>query len=176
MQNRTYAARSRPLHQVIILAGLAGAMAEVVWIAAYCALTPLHGSEVLRGIAATVAPTIAQMAWAPILGLLIHFALGIAVAYAFAAVVWKGFSRRRGARATLVSAVIALGAIWAFNFSIVLPNWNPEFAGLLPYGVTFASKLLFGAALAVVFNRVDIAGATLGADRSKVFAGRPQTF
>jgi hypothetical protein len=141
-------AESRVTHRTIALAGLAGAMAEVIWVALYSAITPLSGSGVLRQITASVFPSMALSVWAPVLGLAIHFALGVVVAYAFGFVIWRTFARRRGAGATMATALLMLALIWTINFFVILPVVNAEFVGLMPYSVTLASKLLFGAAMA----------------------------
>ena len=51
----------------------------------------------------------------------------------------------------MVAGEIMTG-IWAVNFFAVLPAVNAGFVGLMPYGVTFASKLLFGIAMATTLN------------------------
>jgi hypothetical protein len=142
----------RAMHRAIVLAGLAGAMAEVICVALFCALTPLNGGEVLRQITASVFLTMSGSAWAPVLGLLLHFALGVAVAYAFGLLIWQTFARRMGAATTLGTALLALAAIWTFNFFVLLPVVNAEFIGLMPYAVTFVSKVLFGVAMAATLN------------------------
>ena len=139
-------------HRAIVLAGLAGSLAEVVWIALYCAATPLSGSVVLRQITVSFAPGMAGSAWAPTLGLLIHFALGVAVAYAFSAVLWQAYAGRLGKRALRGMALLALAAVWFVNFFVVLPVVNADFIALMPDPVTFASKLLFGVAMAATLN------------------------
>jgi len=143
---------SPTLHRTIVLAGLAGALAEVVWVALFCGVTAQGGFDVLRQIAASFTPAIADSAWAPAIGLAEHFALGVLVAYGFALVLWRPFARRRGAAATLGVALLALGAIWTINFFVLLPVVNPHFVRLLPYAVTFLSKLLFGIALAATLS------------------------
>ena len=141
--------------RAIILAGLAGALAEVIWVAAYCSVMPLAGNEVLRQITASVFPSMGGAAWAPALGLALHFALGVAIAYGFAILVWQPVARRMGSRATWCAALLALIAIWAINFLVLLPIINPAFVGLMPYSVTFLSKVLFGTAMAGTLNALD---------------------
>ena len=138
--------------QVIVLSGLAGALAEVIWVAAYCALTQVRGVDVLREITASVFPWVASSAVAPSLGLALHFALGIAVSYGFCVLVWP-FVRGKGSFSTLAAALVALLLIWAGNFFLLLPMINPRFVGLMPYGVTFVSKALFAIAMAATLNR-----------------------
>lgn len=143
---------SSPMHRTIVLAGLAGALAEVVWVALFCGVTAQGGFVVLRQIAASFTPQIVDSAWAPAIGLAEHFALGVLVAYGFGLVLWRPFARRRGAAATLGVALLALAAIWTMNFFVLLPVINAQFVHLLPYGVTFLSKLLFGLAMAATLS------------------------
>lgn len=145
-------AKPRVMHRAIILAGLAGAMAEVAWVALFCALTPLSGTEVLRQITASIFPTMHGSVFAPVLGFVLHFALGVAVAYAFGLLIWRTFARRPGTGTTLGLALLALAVIWGFNFLVLLPEVNGEFVGLMPYAVTFASKMLFGIAMAATLD------------------------
>lgn len=158
--------RPRVIHRAIALAGLAGAMAEVIWVALFCALTPLHGDDVLRQITASVFPAMVASAWAPALGLVLHMMLGVAVAYAFGFLIWQTYTRRMGAGTTLGTALLALAVIWAFNFFVLLPVVNAQFIGLMPYAVTFVSKALFGIAMAATLNsferesRATVAGST----------------
>jgi hypothetical protein len=53
-------------------------------------------------------------------------------------------------------ALLALTAIWAFNFFALLPTVNADFAGLMPYAVTLGSKLLFGVAMAATLNSFEL--------------------
>ena len=125
-----------------VLAGSAGGAAEVGWIWIYSAATGSDAAEVARG----VTETIGMGAVPPVAGgLAIHMAiaaiLGMAVAAALAPM------RLQGAR--LYGALIwTLAAVWLVNFMIVLPLINPAFVDIVPLGVSFTSKLLFGIAAA----------------------------
>jgi hypothetical protein len=143
-------------HRAIILAGLAGAMAEVIWVGLFCALTPLSGAEVLRQITASIFPAIAGSTWSPALGLLLHFALGVVVAYAFGVLIWQNLARRAGTGTTLATALAVLAMIWALNFLALLPFINAEFIRLMPYTVTFASKVMFAIAMAATLNSFEL--------------------
>jgi hypothetical protein len=58
-------------------------------------------------------------------------------------------------RQTYLEPIIIVGllvGIWAFNFFAVLPRINPGFITLIPYGASFASKVLFGIAAASVLQ------------------------
>jgi hypothetical protein len=138
----------RTLRQNVLLAGLYGGMAEVVWVAVYCLLTGRSSAEVARQVTATVLPDAATGSAAVALGIGIHFVLAVLLAMVFVRVVWLPFTRRLNDVAATLVACAVLGAIWAMNFFLVLPAVNPAFVALLPYAVTLTSKLLFGVAMA----------------------------
>lgn len=128
-----------------VSAGLAGGTAEMLWVAAYSAATPASGIEVARQVAATALPATAGLASAPLIGVLIHMALSIALGLAFAKLLLGRLAPRRGA--LMAAALAALAAVWAVNFFVILPLLNPAFVTLLPFAVTLVSKLLFGLAM-----------------------------
>lgn len=140
------------LLQPILLAGIAGGLAELVWVMLYGSLTQVSGAEVARQIVVTLFPALAHAPFAAAIGVAIHFALSLALAAAFVWMVWRPFIRKRGAVATFAGAAVVLAAIWAINFLIVLPRLNPDFVALLPYSATLFSKLLFSVAMAWVLN------------------------
>jgi hypothetical protein len=80
----------------ILLAGLAGGLAELVWVMLYSSLTQVSGSEVARQIAVTLFSALAHAPFAAALGVAIHFALSLALAVAFVWIVWRTFIRKRG--------------------------------------------------------------------------------
>lgn len=130
----------------VAAAGTAGGAAEVLWIAAIAGLLGIEGERIAQAVTATALPPLAHDGWAPWLGLGIHFLLSLALAAAFVPLVAR---RLRGT--ALVSAAIAvLALVWAFNFMILLPVLNPQFAVLLPLPATLASKLLFGGTMGAV--------------------------
>jgi hypothetical protein len=136
----------------ILLAGLAGGLAELVWVMLYSSLTQVSGSEVARQIAVTLFSALAHAPFAAALGVAIHFALSLALAVAFVWIVWRTFIRKRGIAWTFAGAAVALAVIWAANFLVVLPRLNPGFVVLMPYSAALFSKLLFGVAMAWVLN------------------------
>lgn len=131
---------------VVVAAGVAGGMAEVLWMAAATTALGADGWAVARAVGAMVVPAIATSNFAPWIGLAVHFLLSIALATAFVQV----FGRRRSPATLFAGAVAALAAVWAINFFLLLPLINPAFVSLLPYPVTLVSKLLFGLAMAAV--------------------------
>lgn len=139
---------NKPIMRKVLLASLAGGVAEILWVALYAALSSVSGVEVARQVAATLFPSAADLAVAPILGIAAHLVLSLALAVAFACAVWIPFARRLDLPAAMVIAIAALAAVWAVNFLVVLPVLNPAFVTLLPYGASLISKVLFGVAMA----------------------------
>jgi hypothetical protein len=144
---------SRPLSSPILLgaiAGLAGGIAEVVWVGLYCTIAGSNGFDIARQVAGTLAFVMSQTPYAPAVGLAIHFSLsillGIALVRPLMAIV-----RSRSAALEPISLGL-LGLIWAVNFLLVLPILNSAFPLLLPTWVSLASKLLFAAGLTAVLR------------------------
>ena len=54
-----------------------------------------------------------------------------------------------------LAVVGLLIGIWATNFFLVLPAINPAFVALVPYTTSLISKVLFGAAAALVLRLLD---------------------
>ena len=142
MRNQGNRRTLRPL----LIAGIAGGIAEIVWITLYAQFTSLSTLEVSRQIVFSVTPGVATAVFAPALGVGIHMALSVLLAFAFGAAAWLPFATKSEPWLTIVYAVAALVLVWATNFFVVLPRMNPAFVTLMPYGVTFFSKLLFGLA------------------------------
>jgi len=134
----------------ILMAGLAGGVAEIAWVLAYGALAPVSAADVAREVTASVLPGAASAPGAVALGIGIHLALSIALAFAFIALL-QNFLRDEAH--TIVIAICALAGVWAVNFLVVLPLVNPSFVTLMPYAATFLSKALFGAAMGAVLAR-----------------------
>lgn len=140
------------LRNTILLAGLAGGAAEILWVALYSVFAQASGGEIARQVTASLWPSLASGAFAVPAGIAIHLALSLALGAFFAAAIWLPFARQRGGAVTQACAVIALAGVWAVNFFIILPALNPAFVMLVPYGVTLFSKLLFGIAMAWALN------------------------
>lgn len=138
--------------QIGVLAGLAGGVAEVAWVAGYSALTGASGAAVARGVTTAFLPGLADRPLAVGLGIAIHMMLAVGLGIAVAAAFSVPTLRRVGdwPRSTLV--VLTLGIVWAFNFLVVLPVLEPSFVTVLPLAVTLASKLLFGCGAAAAFR------------------------
>ena len=154
---------STPLWRLVLIASLAGGLAEIIWVSLYAAFTPLAGATVAREVTASLFPALAAGASGAWLGIAIHMTLALALGYAFAYLIWQPLVRARGPLATLAVSALALATVWTLNFFVVLPALNPAFITLMPYSVTFASKMLFAVAMGVV-----LAGASRGAVAGKI--------
>ena len=135
--------------RAVFLAGLAGGMAEVIWVAGYSAVSGGDGWQVAREVSAAISPAWAGLDAAPVIGLGIHFLLSVLLAGAFMITLWAPYLRCRGVVAVLIAGPIALAGVWAMNFLVVLPVVHPAFVQLLPYPVSLGSKILFGLAMSV---------------------------
>lgn len=149
--------------KLVLLAGLAGGAAEILWVALYSGVGATSGTMVARQVTASVWPTAADWASAPALGIAIHMALALVLAAALVPLLLRFASRHAGSGMIMAGAAAALALVWAVNFFIVLPLLNPAFMTLMPYGATLVSKLLFGAVTAsVIMRRAPRQGAARG--------------
>ena len=166
-----YRYRPTPLWRLVLIASLAGGMAEIVWISLYASFTSLAAATVAREVTASLLPAFAAGTTGVWLGILIHMLLAVALGYAFAYVLWKPFARPRGMVVTLAVSVLTLATVWTLNFYVVLPVLNPVFIALMPYPVTFASKMLFALAMAVTLVWPDLRRLTHERSRATHLAG-----
>ena len=129
------------------IAGAAGGLAEVAWIAVYAATTGGDAATIAKGVT-TAAGASALLPAVPVqMGVAIHMglslALGIGLAFA-----WHLLTRRSGTAGRYGFCLAALLGVWFVNFFIVLPLVSPGFIQLVSYPVSLTSKLLFGLAAA----------------------------
>lgn len=134
----------------ILLAGLAGGLAEVLWVMTWSALTPLQAVTIAREVTATVFPGMAGIPMAVEIGLLIHFLISLAFAVIFVWAFGKRLPRHYGGAGILAASVALLVLDWTINFLVLLPAINPAFVALMPTAVTLTSKILFGFAMGAV--------------------------
>jgi hypothetical protein len=136
-----------------IAAGAAGGVAEIIWIFVYASATGADAASVARGVTtATGVNLLLQGSSAPF-GVAIHMilavTLGIVLAFS-----WTAVSRRWPKHLNPYAVMpVALAAVWAVNFLIVLPLLDPNFVQIVPYPVSLISKLLFGVAAAAALTR-----------------------
>lgn len=129
--------------QAGLAAGFFGGLAEVAWIA----ITQNNAAGVARGVIGTIFPSLAASPNAVALGVTAHMLIALALGVALAVSV-RWFMSKVASPAKAFAVFASLIAIWAINFFVVLPAWNPEFVTLVPYGVSLVSKALFGVAAA----------------------------
>jgi hypothetical protein len=137
-----------------VLLGIAGGLAEVVWIAAYGSIAGGDAAEVARGVTAAVGWLVpSALVSAPVLmGIVIHMAAAVAIGIALM-FLWRASTGQRPVWTNeYVFMIAALTAIWTLNFFVVLPLVSPAFVELVPYPVSLISKVLFGVAGAVVLR------------------------
>lgn len=136
----------------VFLAGMAGGVAEIVWVGLYCTVSPLTGAEVSREVTAAVIPALAPGSTGVALGIVIHQVLAVALAFVFAWVVWRPWTSRGPALGNLIVGAAVLSAVWAMNFFVIVPMLNERFVTLMPHPVTLASKILFGLSMGAVLG------------------------
>lgn len=137
-----------------LLAGLAGGLAEIVWIGIVAPIAGQGGAAIARGVTESVLPGLAGGALAVPLGIAIHMGLAVALGLAIACLLRAVLpARLRGSMLEFGAVVMVLIGVWGFNFFVVLPALNPHFLELVPYWTAFASKALFGVAAAMVLLR-----------------------
>lgn len=168
MKRRTGGLTAAPLSTWLkggVVGGLAGGLAEIVFMGAYCLASGKSGASILSLITFTFSDR--GFAFGPLgasAGVLIHFALSVLIGVLFSIAMFliDNNTDKESATRTVVSGAILLTGIWAFNFFILLPNINPEFVALVPAKVAFFSKFLFGLSLGVLVNQVSGAPALKG--------------
>jgi hypothetical protein len=139
-----------------VVAGLAGGGAEIVFVGAMAALvTGISAVDVARGVGVSVGIEALSSAQPVLVGILIHMALAIALGVGVASGYHALAGRFPGAVHVYTIVPAALIGVWAFNFLVLLPFLNPAFVEIVPYPVSFLSKLLFGLTAAEVFRRGD---------------------
>ena len=139
--------------QCLLLAGVCGGLAEVIWISLYSLITNAPLASIGTAIATTAYPASSELVLAPVLGIVIHMSLSVLLALGFGLLIWPIIDRvMHFKQAAMIASVITLAIVWKINFFVLLPVWNPEFIGLLPLSITLVSKLLFGVAMGMVLT------------------------
>jgi len=142
-----------------LLAGIAGGLAEVVWVSLYAAVSGGDAAILARGVT-TASGVLALLPAAPVTdGIAVHMTLAALLGVVLTAL-WQA-RPGRGVGALYGFMLAALAAVWAVNFFVVLPVLEPSFVHLLPYSVSLVSKLLFGVAAAETLRRYAAAGQSL---------------
>lgn len=145
------------------VAGVAGGLAEIAWIGAYAEITGADPGIVARGVTTAAGVTALLPAAPAALGVSVHMTLAVLLGIGLAAAWRTTAAHTRQFGGPFLATVAALIGVWAVNFFVVLPAVNPAFVALLPYSVSFVSKMLFGIAAAVALRWQSVADARIEA-------------
>lgn len=136
-----------------VLAGAAGGLAEMIWVSIYSAATGGDAALLARGVTTAVGMS-ALLPSAPVMsGISVHMALAVLLGVALIGLSQSVVGLRSPAANLYTLSLVALAAVWAMNFLVVLPAVSPTFVNLVPYSVSLISKLLFGLAAAEILRR-----------------------
>jgi hypothetical protein len=131
-----------------VLAGAAGGLAEMIWVSIYSAATGGDATLLARGVTTAVGMS-ALLPSAPVMtGISVHMALAVLLGVALTGLSQSVIGLRSSAASLYALSLVALAAVWAMNFLVVLPAISPTFVNLVPYSASLISKLLFGLAAA----------------------------
>lgn len=146
--NLPQAATGRGVLRTGLIIGLAGGLAEIVVIWLYSALTGGDSAMIARHVASAIGLDGASSA----VGVAVHMGLAVALGIALSAALQIFVDRPMYNGAILSFMVASLAVVWVINYFVVLPAVNPSFVHLLPYAITFTSKLAFGFAAAATLH------------------------
>ena len=129
--------------EAVVWGGFLGGAAEVVVVTLAALFAGIGGWAVATGVSDAVYPAAFQGEAAIWVGMTIHFVLSFLIAACFVPFAAR-IHERFGASAVVAASAAALCCVWAMNFFVILPRVAPEFVTLVPYPVSFLSKLSFG--------------------------------
>jgi hypothetical protein len=139
-----------------LVAGMAGGIAEMVWVTFYAGVTGGNPAVLARGVTTAAGVSVLLPASPIALGITVHMTLAMTLGVALA-LTWSTVPALRTGLANPYPLMLtALAAVWALNFFVVLPIISPAFVHLVPYAVSLTSKLLFGVAAAATLRRQDV--------------------
>ncbi len=134
------------------VAGAAGGLAEIAWVALYAGVTGSDGAVLARGVTSATGVGALLPASPVMLGIMVHMSLAVMVGLLLA-FAWRVLRKEwPSLKNPYPLAPAALAGIWVLNFFIVLPIVSPTFVHLVPYLVSLTSKLLFGVAAAAALQ------------------------
>lgn len=127
----------------VIWGGFLGGAAEVVVVTLAALVAGIGGWVVATGVSDATFGSIFWGTDAVVVGMVVHFALSFLIAACFVPFAAR-IQQRFGALAVVAASAAALCGVWAMNFFVILPRVAPEFVTLVPYEISFLSKLSFG--------------------------------
>jgi hypothetical protein len=126
---------------------------EMIWVSIYSAATGGDAALLARGVTTAVGMS-ALLPSAPVMmGISVHMALAVLLGVALTGRSQSVVELRSSAASLYALSLVALAAVWAMNFLVVLPAVSPTFVNLVPYSASLISKLLFGLAAAETLRR-----------------------
>jgi hypothetical protein len=132
------------------VAGAAGGLAEIAWVALYALATGASPALLARGVTTAAGMSALFPADTVALGIGIHMGIAVMLGVALA-FIWRATPASYAVNPFTFMAA-ALAGVWAFNFFVVLPIVSPAFIHFLPYSVSLISKLAFAMAAAGVLR------------------------
>lgn len=138
-----------------VIAGLAGGAVEISWIALYMYFSGGEAAVIARGVSQTLFPQLVSPTVAVPVGIAAHMGLAIILGIVISIFIRSVLPHTTSAIFEILGVITVLVAVWAINFFVILPVINPDFVTLVPYATSLTSKVLFGAAAALVFRLVD---------------------
>jgi hypothetical protein len=136
----------------ILLAGMAGGAAEIVWFSIMGPVLSLNIHDLAAGVTSSIFPALGGSAYAVLLGILIHLFLSVVLAAGYIVTVGRWSMSRFGLSGQLLTGMCSLMFVWAINYLVVLPVLNPAFIEVSSYSLSLLSKTFFGITMALVFN------------------------
>jgi len=134
----------------ILLAGIVGGLAEVVWVELLTSSQDVNILALMRGITHTVLPAVNDPTACLLFGLTVHFALSLTIAGGFAVFLWRPALRQLGRGGVVVVSMLSLIAVWLISYYGIMRWLDPEFLALIPPAATLVSKLFFGFGMGLV--------------------------
>ena len=140
-----------------VIAGLAGGLAEIIWVSVYSEMTGGNAAVIARGVTTAAGLNALLPSMSVTVGIVVHMV--VAVAYGLLlAVIWQWLARRtRSTAICYLFVLVVMAGAWAMNFFVILPIVSAPFVTLLPYMVSLTSKLFFGLAAAETLRRLNAA-------------------
>jgi hypothetical protein len=133
-----------PLWETLLkgaLIGVSGGLAEIAFIWIYATAGGREPGAIARAVSEAV-----HLGGSAPAGVAVHMTLSLLLGIGLTSAWLSVRGPERTASGAYLFMTAALIVVWSFNFLVLLPSLSPTFGTLLPYPVTFASKLLFALA------------------------------
>lgn len=138
----------------ILLAGVAGGVAEIIWFMLLGVLLSMNVHDVASGITASVFPAWGSLHNSEFLGIVIHLLLSVSLAAVYILTLGRWSISRFGLLGQLLVGVMSLMFVWAINYLVILPVLNPSFIEVSTYSLSLPSKAFFAIAMVLTLNHI----------------------